>query len=164
MTLKGLTRSDSPAPGAGTKVAEQETPRLYMKEDHLLTLKCQTEGQASHLTHIQGPAGILSGTGAGDTIFTLFLFLVPYPHRGHHAYALPLPHSSQQMPISHSPSAVLRRTCISERGANLHEFGDSALICGAVILKATSQGIPLNCLTLEARWPCVPKSHGTVTN
>ena len=61
MTLKGLTHSDSPAPGAGTEVAEQEAPRLYMKEDHLLTLKCQTEGQASHLTHIQGPAGILSG-------------------------------------------------------------------------------------------------------
>lgn len=63
----------------------------------------------------------------------------------HHAYAPPLPHSSQKMPISHSPSAVLRKTTIFHNGVS-HEFNNSVFIPDALGLEDDSQGIPLTWL------------------
>ena len=59
-------------------------------------------------------------------LHTLFLLcssrqvLPPLSQLGHCAYAPLLPHSSQQMPVSHSYSAVWRRASISQRGGFTH--------------------------------------------
>lgn len=51
MALNGLSHELT----AQRKVTES---RLYVKEAHLLLLKCWPERQASNLTHIYGSAGI----------------------------------------------------------------------------------------------------------
>ena len=48
-------------------------------------------------------------------------------------------------------------------GELLHEFGVLIFMSGDPSFVDAVQGMPLNCLALEARNACVPGSHGIVT-
>ena len=51
----------------------------------------------------------------------------------------------------------------SWRGALICVSGAPGFTSGGLVFVAVIQGIPLNCLALEARGSSIPRSHGTVT-
>lgn len=95
----------------------------------------------------------------------LFLFSLsfsPFINRGHLCTPLLL-HSSQWCRL-HILSVLHSGAPAFPAGELLHTSGAPVFfISGDPVFVAASQGMPLDCLTLEAREAYIPGSHGTVT-
>ena len=139
-----------------------------VREAHFLVLEPEPKGQASHLMHTWGPAGVLSGDGDWRApslystalqpvgiifLFFFFFFLFSFSFffpSGHHLYTLPLSlpppaggHHLCVFPLPHS------RVPASPRGELLHTSGAPVFTSGAPIFAAA-----IGCLYIS--WLCWP--------